>query len=71
MRGAWHCHVLLRFNSLDKVYIPNADIAKIWGQGFVSVKAMKKDTPDKRIKREITFLDYLDALSYTVHKQYD
>lgn len=42
-RGAWHCHVLLRFNSLDKVYIPNADIAKIWGQGFVSVKAMKKD----------------------------
>nr|CRY95795.1 hypothetical protein [uncultured prokaryote] len=42
-RGAWHCHVLLKFNSLDKIYIPNAEIARIWGKGFVSVKAIKKD----------------------------
>lgn len=42
-RGAWHCHVLLRFNDMDKVFIPNAEIAAMWGQGFVTVKAIRKD----------------------------
>lgn len=42
-RGAWHCHILLRFNSYKKIYIPNKDINKMWGHGFVKVKAMKKD----------------------------
>lgn len=42
-RGAWHCHVLLRFNALCKVYIPNEEIAQMWGQGFVTVKAIRKD----------------------------
>lgn len=42
-RGAWHCHVLLRFNDLVKVYIPNKEIAEMWGHGFVKVKAIKKD----------------------------
>lgn len=41
-RGAWHCHVLLRFNDLKKVYIPNKDIAELWGHGFTKVKALKK-----------------------------
>ena len=42
-RGAWHCHVLLRFNAFDKIYIPNEEIARMWGQGFVTVKAIRKD----------------------------
>lgn len=42
-RGAWHCHVLLRFNELEKVYIPNKDIAAIWGNGFVTVKAVREN----------------------------
>jgi len=42
-RGAWHCHILLRFNSVKKIYIPNKEISAMWGRGFVSVKAMKKD----------------------------
>lgn len=42
-RGAWHCHVLLRFNALDKIYIPNTEISELWGQGFVTVKAIRKD----------------------------
>jgi hypothetical protein len=42
-RGAWHCHVLLRFNDLAKIYIPNDEIAFLWGHGFVSVKAIRKD----------------------------
>jgi hypothetical protein len=42
-RGAWHCHILLRFNALDKIYIANKDIAAIWGNGFVTVKAVKNN----------------------------
>ena len=42
-RGAWHCHILLRFNDCKKIYIPNKEIAAMWGHGFVKVKAMKKD----------------------------
>jgi hypothetical protein len=42
-RGAWHCHVLLRFNALERIYIPNDEISKLWGAGFVTVKAIKKD----------------------------
>lgn len=39
-RGAWHCHVLLRFNDLDKVFIKNADMRELWGLGFVTIKSM-------------------------------
>lgn len=42
-RGAWHCHILLKFPGVKKIYIPNKDIAEMWGQGFVKVKALRKD----------------------------
>lgn len=41
-RGAWHCHVLMRFNDLDKVYIKNSELKAIWGLGFVTIKALKE-----------------------------
>lgn len=40
-RGAWHCHVLMRFNELDKVYIKNKDLRDLWGLGFVKIKGLK------------------------------
>lgn len=40
-RGAWHCHILFRFNDLEKIYIPNDKIREIWGNGFVTVKSLK------------------------------
>lgn len=40
-RGAWHCHALMRFNELDKVYIKNKELKKMWGQGFVKIKSLK------------------------------
>ncbi|EJP0467890.1 hypothetical protein [Nocardia sp. NPDC019309] len=40
-RGAWHCHVLMRFNDLDKVYIKNSDLRSLWGAGFVKIKSLK------------------------------
>ena len=42
-RGAWHCHILLKFNDYNKIYIPNREISEMWGRGFVKVKAMRKD----------------------------
>ena len=40
-RGAWHSHTLLRFEDLEYIYIPNKEIADIWGHGFVTVKGLK------------------------------
>jgi len=40
-RGAWHCHLLLRFNEIDKVYIENSELAKLWGHGFVTIRSLK------------------------------
>lgn len=40
-RGAWHCHVLIRFNELDKVYLKNSVLRALWGHGFVTIKSLK------------------------------
>ena len=41
-RGAWHCHVLLRFNDLEKVYLSNDLVRELWEQGkIVSTKSLK------------------------------
>lgn len=40
-RGAWHCHLLLRFNDLDKVFIQNNELADMWEQGFIKIKSLK------------------------------
>jgi len=39
-RGAWHLHCLFLYP--DKTpYIPNADMAKVWGQGFTKTQSLK------------------------------
>lgn len=40
-RGAWHSHLLLRFEDLDKVFIDNSDFADLWGHGFVRVNRVE------------------------------
>ena len=40
-RGAWHAHILLKFNELKTIYIPNQEMADCWGHGFVTVKGLK------------------------------
>jgi hypothetical protein len=40
-RGAWHSHLLIRFNDIDKVFVKNKDLREIWGFGFVKIKALK------------------------------
>ena len=41
-RGAWHCHVLMRFNELDKIFIKNSDLRALWGLGWVTIKSLKE-----------------------------
>lgn len=38
-RGAWHCHLLLIFNTVAP-FIPNNDIERLWGQGFTKTKKL-------------------------------
>lgn len=40
-RGAWHCHILMKWDTKAKIFIPNAEIRKLWGQGFVVVKSLE------------------------------
>lgn len=40
-RGAWHCHLLVRFNDVESIYIDNEQMRKLWGHGYVTVKNLK------------------------------
>lgn len=41
-RGAWHCHVLIRFNDLEKVFVSNSLVRDLWEQGkIVKTKPLK------------------------------
>lgn len=40
-RGAWHLHVIFIFSSTAP-FIPNSELAEIWGHGFVRVTAIDK-----------------------------
>ena len=39
-RGAWHLHALFLF-PIKTPFIPNADIARIWGHGFTKTKRLR------------------------------
>lgn len=41
-RGAWHCHLMLLFDKIAP-FIKNDELSKLWGFGFVSVKALDDD----------------------------
>lgn len=40
-RGAWHCHVLLKWNDLQSIFIPNEILSRIWGHGFVRIERIQ------------------------------
>lgn len=51
-RGAWHAHCLVRFNELEKIFIPNkfdknkvpinAPLYDLWGHGYVTIKSIQE-----------------------------
>ncbi|WP_214750077.1 hypothetical protein [Exiguobacterium sp. s189] len=42
-RGAWHHHLLIRFNDMKgkKIFIPNNEVCEIWGHGFTNIHSLK------------------------------
>lgn len=42
-RGAWHCHILAKFIDMDRAFIWNDDLAKIWGHGSITNVSDLKD----------------------------
>jgi len=41
-RGAWHHHLLIRFNEKkgQKVFVSSDEIAEIWGHGFIKISSL-------------------------------
>ncbi len=39
-RGAWHCHVLVKCEELERLFVPNEVLANLWGHGFVKIKGL-------------------------------
>ena len=40
-RGAWHCHLLVKHLDKEKLFIPANELAKLWGHGFIKIKALE------------------------------
>lgn len=62
-RGAWHLHGLLLFP--DKApFIPNADIARIWGHGFTKTKSLTEiDNPGLYLIAYLSDMELTEAMS--------
>ena len=42
-RGAWHCHVLMKFNDYEEIFIDNNSvIAKLWGHGYTFTEGLEQ-----------------------------
>ena len=39
-RGAWHAHLLYIWQDCKAPYIPNEDLFRLWGHGFVKIKKL-------------------------------
>lgn len=39
-RGAWHIHALFIWQNCNAPYIPNEELRRLWGQGFVRINAL-------------------------------
>lgn len=42
-RGAWHCHCFFIWPDADAPFIPNLDLAGLWRQGYVKIKAVDEN----------------------------
>lgn len=62
-RGAWHLHGLFLFQC-KAPFIPNADIAKLWGHGFTKTKSLKEiDNPGLYLTAYLGDMELTEAIS--------
>ena len=68
-RGAFHLHCLIIFKK-KAPFIPNDELKRIWGHGFVSIKAVKSvDNLGVYLNAYLTDMDAAEAIS-TSHTPY-
>ena len=62
-RGAWHLHLLAIFSS-KAPYIPNVDMARLWGQGFTKTKSLQGvDDPGLYLTAYLGNMELTEAIS--------
>lgn len=62
-RGAWHLHGLFLF-PCKAPFIPNSDIAKLWGHGFTKTKSLKEiDNPGLYLTAYLGDMELTEAIS--------
>lgn len=62
-RGAWHLHCLFLFPE-KAPFIPNADMAHIWGHGFTKTKSLKEiDNPGLYLTAYLGDMELTEAMS--------
>lgn len=62
-RGAWHLHGLFLFPG-KAPFIPNADIARIWGHGFTKTKSLQGiDNPGLYLTAYLGDMELTEAMS--------
>ena len=62
-RGAWHLHCLFLFPG-KAPYIANADMAKLWGQGYTKTKSLKGvDNPGLYLTAYLGDMEVTEAIS--------
>lgn len=62
-RGAWHLHCLFLWSG-KAPFIPNADMARIWGQGFTKTKSLKGvDDPGLYLTAYLGNMELTEAIS--------
>lgn len=67
-RGAWHLHCLFLFPA-KRPYIPNADIARIWGHGFTKTKSLKGiGNPGLYLSAYLSDMELAEAISAGITK---
>lgn len=68
-RGAWHCHLLLRFNDVGSIFLENKKIAEMWEQGFVTIRSLAEvDNIGAYLSAylsDIELTDETETLAYT------
>lgn len=67
-RGAWHLHCLFLFPG-KAPFIPNADIARVWGHGFTKTKRLTGiDNPGLYLTAYLGDMELTEALSSGVKR---
>jgi REP element-mobilizing transposase RayT len=67
-RGAWHVHMLIKFNDMESIYISNKELADLWEQGFITIKSLKNvDNIGAYLSAYLTDIEVPEGLD-VVHK---